>query len=134
MTQFGKAITFECPDQLSDSLTMPDVETVSKIAFHPLSNIANLPDDVAIPETIPLWERFCRWVTSTENRIYVGWFGIIMFPTLSTAAIVFVLALIATPAVDMDGTGRMISGALLDGNNVIVAAVVPTSAAIGLHF
>ncbi|MBE9138373.1 photosystem II q(b) protein [Nodosilinea sp. LEGE 07088] len=80
------------------------------------------------------WERFCRWVTSTENRIYVGWFGVLMIPTMATAATVFVLAFIAAPAVDMDGTGRAISGALLDGNNLISGAVVPTSAAIGLHF
>ncbi|MBP0033751.1 MAG: photosystem II q(b) protein, partial [Roseofilum sp. Belize BBD 4] len=24
------------------------------------------------------WERFCQWVTSTENRLYVGWFGVLM--------------------------------------------------------
>ena len=29
-----------------------------------------------------LWERFCQWVTSTENRLYVGWFGVLMIPTL----------------------------------------------------
>ncbi|EDX86548.1 Photosynthetic reaction center protein [Synechococcus sp. PCC 7335] len=88
------------------------------------------------PSSQPLspWERFCRWVTSTENRIYIGWFGMLAIPTLATAAIVFVLAIIAAPAVDMDGTGRMVSGSLLDGNNLITAAVVPTSAAIGLHF
>ncbi|MBE9067777.1 photosystem II q(b) protein [Leptolyngbya cf. ectocarpi LEGE 11479] len=89
---------------------------------------------IAIPNPVSPWERFCRWVTSTENRIYIGWFGMLMFPTLSTAAIVFILAMIAAPAVDMDGTGRLIAGSLLDGNNVITAAVVPTSAAIGLHF
>jgi photosystem II P680 reaction center D1 protein len=80
------------------------------------------------------WEQFCRWVTSTDNRIYIGWFGILMIPTMATAAIVFVLAFIAAPAVDMDGTGRVLSGALLDGNNLISGAVVPTSAAVGLHF
>ena len=25
-----------------------------------------------------LWERFCAWVTSTENRLYIGWFGCLM--------------------------------------------------------
>lgn len=80
------------------------------------------------------WEQFCRWVTSTDNRIYIGWFGVLMIPTLSTAAIVFLIALIAAPPVDMNGTGEMISGSLLSGNNLITAAVVPTSAAIGLHF
>ena len=81
-----------------------------------------------------LWERFCRWVTSTDNRIYVGWFGVIAIPTLSTAAIVFLLAIVAAPAVDMEGTGQLMTAALRDGNNLISAAVVPTSAAIGLHF
>jgi photosystem II P680 reaction center D1 protein len=81
-----------------------------------------------------LWERFCQWVTSTENRLYIGWFGLIMIPTLLTAATVFIIAFIAAPSVDINGSGELLSGALLDGNNVITAAVVPTSAAIGLHF
>jgi len=81
-----------------------------------------------------VWERFCQWVTSTDNRLYIGWFGLVMIPTLSTAAIVFIIAFIAAPPVDMGGWGEPISGSLLDGNNIITAAVVPTSAAIGLHF
>jgi photosystem II P680 reaction center D1 protein len=57
-----------------------------------------------------------------------------MIPTLSTAAIAFIIAFIAAPPVDMAGTGAWVSGSLLDGNNLMTAAVVPTSAAIGLHF
>ena len=34
----------------------------------------------------------------------------------------------------MDGIREPIMGSLMDGNNLITAAVVPTSAAIGLHF
>jgi photosystem II P680 reaction center D1 protein len=49
-------------------------------------------------------------VTSTENRIYIGWFGVLMIPTLSTATIAFLLAMIAAPPVDMNGTGEMIAG------------------------
>ena len=26
------------------------------------------------------WEAFCQWVTDTNNRIYVGWFGVLMIP------------------------------------------------------
>ena len=26
------------------------------------------------------WDEFTDWVTSTGNRIYVGWFGILMVP------------------------------------------------------
>jgi S-adenosylmethionine:diacylglycerol 3-amino-3-carboxypropyl transferase len=36
-------------------------------------------------EGVSLWERFCAWITSTENRLYIGWFGCLMFPTLLTA-------------------------------------------------
>merc|ERR1711943_142032 len=43
-----------------------------------------------------LWERFCAWVTSTENRLYIGWFGCLMIPTLLTATSCFIIAFIAT--------------------------------------
>ncbi|WP_066380836.1 MULTISPECIES: photosystem II q(b) protein [unclassified Anabaena] len=81
-----------------------------------------------------LWERFCNWITSTQNRMYIGWFGVILIPTALTAAIVFILAFIAAPPVDVDGIREPVSGSLLYGNNLISATVVPTSAAIGLHF
>ncbi|MEA5478168.1 photosystem II q(b) protein [Pseudanabaena galeata UHCC 0370] len=81
-----------------------------------------------------MWDRFCDWVTSTENRLYIGWFGIIMIPTLLTATICFIIAFIGAPPVDIDGVREPVSGALLYGNNLITAAVVPSSNAIGLHF
>ena len=28
------------------------------------------------------WPEFCEWVTSTNNRLYVGWFGVLMIPAL----------------------------------------------------
>ncbi|HEY9690168.1 MAG TPA: photosystem II q(b) protein, partial [Coleofasciculaceae cyanobacterium] len=28
------------------------------------------------------WERFYNWITSTENRLYIGWFGVLMSPTM----------------------------------------------------
>jgi len=79
------------------------------------------------------WERICNWITSTENRLYIGWFGVLMIPTAITATIVFVLAILAAPPVDMDGIREPISGSLLYGNNIISATVVPSSNAIGLH-
>ncbi|WP_233222512.1 photosystem II q(b) protein [Chroococcidiopsis sp. CCALA 051] len=85
-------------------------------------------------QSTSIWDRFCNWVTSTENRLYIGWFGVLMIPCMLTAASVFIIAIIAAPAVDMDGMSSPITGSLLDGNNIITAAVVPTSAAIGLHF
>lgn len=80
------------------------------------------------------WERFCEWVTSTDNRLYVGWFGVLMIPTLLAATICFILAFIMAPSVDLDGIREPVIGALMDGNNFMTAAVVPTSAAIALHF
>ncbi|KAF1894522.1 hypothetical protein Lal_00039608 [Lupinus albus] len=29
-------------------------------------------------ESESLWGRFCNWITSTENRLYIGWFGVLM--------------------------------------------------------
>ena len=81
-----------------------------------------------------LWERFCQWITSTENRIYIGWFGVLMIPLLGVSICVFVTAFIGAPPVDIDGIREPVSGSLLYGNNIITAAVVPTSNAIGLHF
>merc|ERR1711943_149957 len=49
------------------------------------------------------WPQFCEWVTSTNNRIYVGWFGVLMIPCLLTAAACFIVAFIAAPPVDIDG-------------------------------
>jgi len=85
-------------------------------------------------EASSLWARFCAWITSTENRLYIGWFGTIMIPCLLTATSVFIIAFIAAPPVDIDGIREPVSGSLLYGNNIISGAVIPTSNAIGLHF
>ena len=80
------------------------------------------------------WEAFCDWVTSTNNRLYVGWFGCLMIPSLLAATTCFILAFIAAPPVDIDGIREPVSGSLLWGNNIISGAIVPSSNAIGLHF
>ena len=80
------------------------------------------------------WEEFCSWVTSTNNRLYVGWFGILMIPCLLAATICFVTAFIAAPPVDIDGIREPVSGSLPYGNTIIPGAVVPRSKPIGLHF
>jgi photosystem II P680 reaction center D1 protein len=85
-------------------------------------------------ESANLWNKFCNWVISTSNRFYVGWFGVLMIPTLLAATICFVMAFVAAPPVDIDGIREPVSGSLLYGNNIISAAVVPSSNAIGLHF
>jgi photosystem II P680 reaction center D1 protein len=84
--------------------------------------------------TINPWQQFCEWVTSTDNRIYVGWFGVLMIPCLLAATICFIVAFIAAPPVDIDGIREPVAGSLMYGNNIISGAVVPSSNAIGLHF
>ena len=44
-----------------------------------------------------VWNKFCNWITSTDNRLYIGWFGTIMFPTLLAATTCFTTAFIAAP-------------------------------------
>ena len=80
------------------------------------------------------WPQFCEWVTSTNNRIYVGWFGVLMIPCLLAATTCFIIAFIAAPPVDIDGIREPVAGSFLYGNNIISGAVVPSSNAIGLHF
>ena len=80
------------------------------------------------------WDEFCEWVTSTDNRIYVGWFGVLMIPCLLAATTCFIVAFIAAPPVDIDGIREPVAGSLMYGNNIISGAVVPSSNAIGLHF
>ncbi|MEY2749009.1 MAG: Photosystem protein 1, partial [Cyanobacteriota bacterium] len=80
------------------------------------------------------WSQFCEWVTSTDNRLYVGWFGVLMIPTLLSATICFIVAFIAAPPVDIDGIREPVAGSLIYGNNIISGAVIPSSNAIGLHF
>jgi photosystem II P680 reaction center D1 protein len=83
---------------------------------------------------LPGWNAFCDWITSTNNRLYIGWFGVLMIPTGLAAAICFLLAFLAAPPVDMDGIREPVVGSILGGNSIVSAAVIPTSAAIGLHF
>jgi photosystem II P680 reaction center D1 protein len=62
-------------------------------------------------EASSLWARFCEWVTSTENRLYVGWFGVIR--SLHYAVSVYIIAFVAAPPVDIDGIREPVSGSLL---------------------
>jgi photosystem II P680 reaction center D1 protein len=89
---------------------------------------------IATRSTINPWQQFCEWVTSTNNRLYVGWFGVLMIPTLLAATICFIIAFVGAPPVDIDGIREPVAGSLMYGNNIISGAVVPSSNAIGLHF
>ncbi len=65
------------------------------------SEILNMTAILERRESTSLWARFCEWVTSTENRLYIGWFGVLMIPTLLTATTVFIIGFIAAPPVDI---------------------------------
>jgi photosystem II P680 reaction center D1 protein len=79
------------------------------------------------------WDSYLNWVTSTNNRLYIGHAGVLMIPCLLAATTCFILAFIAAPPVDIDGIREPVSGSLMWGNNIISGAVVPSSNAIGLH-
>ena len=81
----------------------------SAIAFVP-SNVEEATSDFALNaasldtsnsvakrNTATVWEKFSNWITSTENRLYIGWFGTLMFPTLLAATTCFITAFIAAP-------------------------------------
>ena len=56
---------------------------------------------ISVKQQENLWEKYLNWVTSTDNRIYIGNFGTLMIPTLLAAAICFIVAFIAAPPVDI---------------------------------
>ena len=81
-----------------------------------------------------IWSSFIGYVLSTSNRIYIGLFGILMFPLLSVATCAYILGFIFAPPVDIDGIREPVAGSLLYGNNIISGSIIPSSNAIGLHF
>ncbi|MGD1928376.1 MAG: photosystem II q(b) protein, partial [Leptolyngbyaceae cyanobacterium] len=85
-------------------------------------------------ESASLWEQYCQWVTSTDNRLYIGWIGVMMLNTLLAETSCITIAFVDAPHVDIDGIREPVTGSLMYGNNIISGAVVPSSNAIGLHF
>ncbi|KAF3677284.1 Photosystem II protein D1 [Capsicum annuum] len=55
-------------------------------------------------------------------------------PYLIAATFVFIITFIVAPPVDIDGIREPILKSLLYGNNIISGTIIPTSAAISLHF
>jgi photosystem II P680 reaction center D1 protein len=69
---------------------------------------------LAAPQSrVQPWDSFCEWVTSTNNRLYLGWFGTLMIPCLLAATICFIIAFVAAPPVDIDGIREPVAGSLL---------------------
>merc|ERR1719218_128289 len=80
------------------------------------------------------WGSFIAKLLSTSNRLFIGLFGILMFPLLILSTIAYVIGFIYAPPCDIDGIREPVAGSLLYGNNVITGALVPSSNAIGMHF
>merc|ERR1712183_241053 len=78
-------------------------------------------------ESVNVWERFCSWVTSADNRLYIGWFGVLMIPTLLTAAICYIVAFVAAPPVDIDGIREPVAGSLMFGNKKLEEKILKHS-------
>lgn len=112
-----------------------NTETTETDFFTKMNAASLSPDGITTSkkDKTAIWEQFANWITSTENRLYIGWFGTIMFPTLLAAMTCFITAFIAAPPVDIDGIREPVAGSLLYGNNIISGAVVPSSNAIGMH-
>ena len=60
-----------------------------------MKNTSNIGYSIQLPSLF-------GFVLSTANRLYVGWFGLLMFPLLSVAIIAYITAFILAPAVDID--------------------------------
>jgi photosystem II P680 reaction center D1 protein len=119
----------------SSALKFMPAKDVSTSESFQLDASSLAPVDIAKKnDSMALWEQFSNWITSTENRLYIGWFGTLMFPTLLAATTCFITAFLAAPPVDIDGIREPVAGSLLYGNNIISGAVIPSSNAIGMHF
>ena len=88
----------------------------------------------SISHTYNLWGYVIGFVLSTTNRLYLGWFGILMFPVLALAILAYITVFIFAPPVDIDGIREPVAGSLLYGNNIITGTIIPSSNAIGVHF
>merc|ERR1712137_771913 len=80
------------------------------------------------------WGFVTSFILSTSNRLYIGWFGVLMFPLIAVSTVAYIAAFILAPPVDIDGIREPVAGSLLYGNNIITGAVIPSSNAMGVHF
>ena len=94
-----------------------------------MKNISNRTNSLFI-----WWGFITSFILSTSSRLYIGWFGIFMFPLIAVSTIAYITAFILAPPVDIDGIREPVAGSLLYGNNIITAALIPSSNAIGVHF
>merc|ERR1712060_223550 len=94
-----------------------------------LKNTSNI-----FASTYSWWGYLIGFLLSTSNRLYIGWFGILVFPLTGLPIVAYLAAFVSAPPVDIDGIREPVAGSLLYGNNIITAAVIPSSNAIGVHW
>ena len=88
---------------------------------------------IATQRRSSLWDTYLNWVTSTDNCLYVGHFGVLMIPCLIAATTAFIIAFIGAPPVDIDGIREPVSGSLMYGTTLSQGSRAQPNA-IGLHF
>lgn len=81
-----------------------------------------------------LWGSIINRIFTMNTRIFIGFFGVFMFPTLAVSALGFIVATCFQLPVDLDGIREPVMGSLLYGNNIISASTIPSSNAFGVHF
>merc|ERR1719222_636463 len=80
------------------------------------------------------WGSFIGTLLSTNTRLYIGYFGVLLFPLIAVSTLVYIAGFAVAPPVDIDGIREPVAGSLLYGNNIISGSVIPSSNAIGVHF
>lgn len=78
-----------------------------------------------------VWGSIIGFILSTNNRLYIGWFGVLMFPLIGLATIAYIFAFVCAPPVDIDGIREPVAGSLTSGNNIITGLLVCTGAVNG---
>ena len=78
-----------------------EILTLSSPSNSYLLPFSKMTATIALQRQSNPWNQFCEWVTSTNNRLYVGWFGVLMVPTLLAATVCFIIAFIGAPPVDI---------------------------------
>jgi photosystem II P680 reaction center D1 protein len=74
-----------------------------------------------------VWSLFASRLVSTTNRLFIGYFGLVMFPLLIIGTLTYICSVAVAPPVDIDGIREPVSGSLLYGNNIITTSLIPSS-------
>ena len=96
------------------------------MALLKLIKLSQLKNTFSISHTYNLGSYVIGFVLSTINRLYLGWFGILMFPVLALAILAYITVFIFPPPIDIDGIREPVAGSLLHENNIITGIIIPS--------